>query len=296
MGLKIDSMMLIVFRGIGQVIFQENALSGAIMLAGIFYNSVNMGLYALLGTAISTLTAWLLGISTQAIRQGLYGFNGTLVGIGVALFFAYSWLSLFLLVVACMAVTYVARAMNERCMLPGLTAPFVLVTWGLLGLLHICPSLSVGQAQMGQAQLGFSFLDALSFSFGQIMLQGDSLVTGGLFLGAIACNASKMACNALLGCVLALGVVFLPAIEVSHVNNGLFGYNSILAFLAIACVVPIRTHRYPKAMLATGLAILLQWAGLALGLTTLTAPFVLAVWCVVGLDRYVRGKACRLDS
>ena len=48
-----------VLRGIGQVVFQDNPLSGAVILGGIFYNSWIYGTACLLGTIISTLTALL---------------------------------------------------------------------------------------------------------------------------------------------------------------------------------------------------------------------------------------------
>lgn len=49
--------LLILGRGIGQVMFQNNALSGLLMLIGIFLNSWQMGVLAVSGNIISTLTA-----------------------------------------------------------------------------------------------------------------------------------------------------------------------------------------------------------------------------------------------
>ncbi|HSC56482.1 MAG TPA: urea transporter, partial [Nitrospira sp.] len=43
-----------VLRGIGQVVFQNNPVSGAVILAGIFYNSWIYGIACLFGTIIST--------------------------------------------------------------------------------------------------------------------------------------------------------------------------------------------------------------------------------------------------
>ena len=48
-----------VLRGIGQVVFQNNPISGAVILAGIFYNSWIYGTVCLFGTIISTATALL---------------------------------------------------------------------------------------------------------------------------------------------------------------------------------------------------------------------------------------------
>ena len=78
--------LLILGRGVGQVMFQNNALSGALMLVGILLNSWQMALLAVAGNVISTLTAYISGYSREDINNGLYGFNGTLVGIAVGVF------------------------------------------------------------------------------------------------------------------------------------------------------------------------------------------------------------------
>lgn len=75
--------LLILGRGIGQVMFQNNALSGLLMLIGIFLNSWQMGLLAVSGNIISTSTGRISGYDRDDIKNGLYGFNGTLVGIAV---------------------------------------------------------------------------------------------------------------------------------------------------------------------------------------------------------------------
>src|SRR3974377_1790691 len=73
----------IFLRGIAQVFFQENALTGLLFLIGIAAASPLMGIGALVGTVLSTVTAKLLKYDEGQIRAGIYGFNGTLVGIAV---------------------------------------------------------------------------------------------------------------------------------------------------------------------------------------------------------------------
>ena len=46
--------LLILGRGIGQVMFQNNALSGLLMLVGILLNSWQMALLAIAGNVVST--------------------------------------------------------------------------------------------------------------------------------------------------------------------------------------------------------------------------------------------------
>ena len=100
---------LILGRGVGQVMFQNNALSGSLMLAGILLNSWQMALMAIAGNVVSTLTACLSGYSREDIRNGLYGFNGTLVGIAIGVFMPVSVASLSLLVAGACLSTWIAR-------------------------------------------------------------------------------------------------------------------------------------------------------------------------------------------
>ena len=89
---------LILGRGIGQVMFQNNALSGGLMLLGIAFNSWQLAVLSVLGTVVSTLTASLSGYDKEDIRNGLYGFNGTLVGIAIGVFMEINVTSLLLLI------------------------------------------------------------------------------------------------------------------------------------------------------------------------------------------------------
>lgn len=283
---KILETLKVLLKGVGQVIFQENALSGALMLLGIFLNSWRMGLAAMGGVCASTLTAWGLGYDRGPIRKGLYGFNGTLVGIAVICFMPFSYVSVLFLLVGAALSTVVTHLFARQQLLPTLTAPFVLITWLIIFVKSLL--LSDGAVQSGSVDDSVNILSAMSLSYGQIMLQGGSLFTGLLFLLAILVNSRAMALQSVIAMLLSLLVVLIPSvISTDSVNSGLYGYNSILTFLAIESVVEMkcRRRRSVLALLSMVISIILQYAGLKAGLVTLTAPFVLAVWIVVLIDR-----------
>ena len=50
-----------------------------------------MGFAGVLGLLASTLMALILGMDRGAVRAGLYGFNGVLVGLALATFLAPHW-------------------------------------------------------------------------------------------------------------------------------------------------------------------------------------------------------------
>src|SRR3954462_8272523 len=74
-GVDIPDPALHVLRGIGQVFFQENALTGACFVLGIAFGSPLMALGAVIGAAIGTATARVLNFDESERRAGLYGFN-----------------------------------------------------------------------------------------------------------------------------------------------------------------------------------------------------------------------------
>lgn len=119
-----------IMRGIAQVMFVNNPISGLLITAALFLQNPWWALNGLLGTLVSTASAFLLGLNRSGgismnassspslllifsgvlsahepflplrdvISAGLYGYNGTLVGILMAVFSAkggwYWWLFL----------------------------------------------------------------------------------------------------------------------------------------------------------------------------------------------------------
>src|SRR3712207_6330988 len=122
-------------RGVGQVMFQNNPLTGAIFLVGILVNSSELAGAGLLGLAASTLAAYLLGADRALIRNGLFGFNGILVGIGLAFFLEFDPLLAVYIVLGAAVSTVLMMALANLLGIwdmPALTAPFVLTAWLLL--------------------------------------------------------------------------------------------------------------------------------------------------------------------
>ena len=167
--------LLILGRGVGQVMFQNNALSGALMLVGILLNSWQMALLAVAGNVISTLTAYISGYSREDINNGLYGFNGTLVGIAVGVFMSVTVGALVWLVLASCLSTWIARLLGLQRFLPGFTAPFILAVWILLAVCAwMFPALLLSSGDASGEQ-SLAFFRAFSLNIGQVMFQGSSI-------------------------------------------------------------------------------------------------------------------------
>lgn len=276
--------LLVLGRGIGQVMFQNNALSGLLMLIGIFLNSWQMGILAISGNIISTLTAHFSGYGRDDIKNGLYGFNGTLVGIAVGVFMELSIGSLLLMAVASCVSTWISRLFSFQRSLPGFTAPFILSVWGLLGFCTwVVPDMLLVSDTVTDTTQGINYFQTFSFGIGQVMFQGN-IWTGLLFLAGILINSRTAALYTVSGALFPIPLAFLLGIDAETLNMGLMGYNGVLCAIALG-------DRTLKSLVWAScsvlLSVILQIIGMNLGITTLTAPFVVSVWVIMGIQKLV---------
>ena len=81
------------FRGAGQVVFANNPLSGAFIIAALFAAvadgaSPAVAVCGVLGLFGATMAAVLLQMDRNALQSGLFGYNGCRAGLGAATFLA----------------------------------------------------------------------------------------------------------------------------------------------------------------------------------------------------------------
>lgn len=228
------------FRGSGQVMFQQNAWTGLVIWLGILWGSwINhvpeVAWGALVGLAASTLAGRLTGVDRTDGEEGLWGFNGILVGCAFPTFLANTWYMWVALVVCAMTTTWVRRGFNN-VMAPwkvnSLTFPFVFMTWIFLlaaRYYHALDPSGLSEATLSLAAGGA----APDASFGSLVvywLKGvsqvflvDSWVTGIFFLVALALNSRWAALWAAIGSAVALGLSFLFKCNPATITTGLFG-------------------------------------------------------------------------
>ena len=206
--------------------FQNNAVSGLLMLVGIACNSWLLALFALLGNFVGTLTAFFSGYSKEDIEDGLYGFNGTLVGIAVGIFMETGIASLLLLVAGSVLSTWIARMFGYQKLLPGFTAPFILTVWLLLALCRWWfPSLLLPSVMSEETT--FDLFQAFSLNIGQVMFQGGTVLSGLFFLAGILLNSRIHALYTVWGALLPLGMVWMVGSDYAAFNAVLFGYHAL---------------------------------------------------------------------
>jgi urea transporter len=288
-------------RGVGQVMFQNNPLTGALFLAAIGWGSYaadtpHTAIAGLLAVVVATLMAQWLRVDEMALRSGLCGYNGVLVGLALATFLAPGAL-LWVYVVLGAAVSVVAMLGTANAVKPwgvsALTFPFVLITWLLLLATYGFSGLTATALPSGSVVTAFQPYEASPLkvvdlvqgvlqSISQVFLKGSG-VAALLLLAGLAVNSLAAAAFALAGAVLAVATAHLLGAESALITGGLLGFSPVLTAIALGTVFYRPSFRVAAyAALGTVFTVIAQAAlNVALSplaISALTAPFVLVSW------------------
>ena len=298
-----------VSTGVGQVMFQQSAITGLIFLCGIFWGSYECGTPqvawgALAGTIAATLAAFPVNTGCSEGRSGLWGFNGTLVGCAFPTFFAptvFMWCSL---VLCAVLSTWVRAGMNNvlgKFHINSLTFPFVLLTWIFLLASRVMDSLiPLNAAAPVSSPDGFSMASLAIYwlkGISQVFLI-NSWITGILFLIGLAVCSRMAAAWAMAGSAIGIAIAFLFGADASGIENGLFGFSPVLTALAVGCVFNkpgLRSAIWTIFAVITTVfmqaatnAFLSTWE-----LPALTAPFCVTTWMFLLPACISNGKFCK---
>lgn len=113
----------------GQVMFNENVITGLFFLLAIFINNKLMALYALYAALLGSFSGWLiLTDHTEAINSGLMGYNAILCAIALT---GNKWSDFLWITIAIIFSTIINIGIGTMGIIT-LTAPFVLSTWIIL--------------------------------------------------------------------------------------------------------------------------------------------------------------------
>lgn len=288
-----------VSRGVGQVMFQDNGWTGLLFLIGIFVGAYQEGFPlvawgALVGVIVSTLTGHILRLPDQHGANGLWGFNGVLVGCAFPTFLAntvWMWIAM----IICSAMTTVARSgmdnILDRWKMSSFTFPFVFCTWVFLlsaRLFQGFPAVNMGTPEFAHGHdevISYGFLNLLTYwlnGISQVFLI-KSWITGLLFLAGLAVSSWRAALWAAVGSAIGLIVALVWDGPGQDVANGLYGFSAVLTAIALGatfCNFSWRSALW--AVFGTIATVFIQAAMNAffapMGLPTLTGPFCVGTW------------------
>lgn len=286
-------------RGIGQVMFQDNMWTGLLFTIGIFWGAYAEGFPAVawglvVGALVSTLTGYILQLPDKNGAQGLWGFNGCLVGCAFPTFLGntvWMWIAL----VICSAMTiWVQSGLDNvfgKWKLSAFTFPFVLSTWFFL--LASRYFNGIPPEYMGSPELPGDVHNVLNFGFGDLVvywLKGiaqvfliNNWVTGIFFLAALAISSLRAAIWAAIASALALLTVIVWQGPGADIAEGLYGFSAVLTGIALGATFCNNTWKsWIWALIGIFITVFIQAAMNAffapMGLPTLTGPFCVATW------------------
>lgn len=269
-------------KGLGQIMLQDNALTGLLFLVGLFLSSINMGIAVIISVCVATFTAKLLKFESSDISKGLYGFNAALVGVALILF-CKPTLIVWCCIVICAIISTVIQHFFITNKITVFTLPFVLVTWAALFIINLfLPELNVAaspEIANNEIDFGFAFR-----GYGQVIFQ-DSLLAGVLFFVAVFINKPLAALYGLAGSIIAVFVSQPFSIPVENVNLGLVSYNAVLCAIVFA---GNKTKDGIWVLFSVVLTTIISLFMTTLPFPQLTFPFVAASFTTLILKNNIR--------
>jgi urea transporter len=288
-------------RGIGQVMFQDNPLSGLLFFIAIGWGSFVAGMPEVaIGGVVAllagTLTAQWLRVDAAGLAAGLYGYNAYLVGLALGTFLAVSplfWIYVALGGAVSVVATLGMANVFKTWGVAALTAPFVLTTWLLLLATYAFTAIEGSGLPMSAEvtpldpsatnPLAFGdFLQGILKSISQVFLKA-SILAALLLLAGLAVNSLAAAAFAVGGAIVAVIAGHILGAESDLVTGGLMGFSPVLTAIAIGAVFYQPSPRVALyAFVGTVFTVIAQGAMnvvlMPFGIPTLTAPFVLVSW------------------
>jgi len=246
-------------RGVGQVLFLNSPTCGLITLGGLAVGDPYLSFLAATGAITATAIAQGAGLDRTALKDGLWGYNGCLVGCAAAVFvsplpttaavmslsFSAAAKGMATTVVGSAATPFVAAALKPALgSVPQFTLAFNMVTLSML--LRSRPLLPSSSASSSSEPLVETATAAAVDTTGimdvvlNAPLQGisqifvvESSLAGAVILGGIAYYSRGLAGHTLLGSSIGAAAGLALGADMSAISMGLWGFNSALTSLGV---------------------------------------------------------------
>ena len=279
---KIKTIVETVLKGIGQIMLQESAWTGLLFLIAICYDSLLMGVGALISCIIATTTARICKFSNENIKAGLYGFNATLIGVGLVFFFETSPLIWFLIVLGSILSTLLME-FSIRKKIPFFTFPFIVITViAVLSIQHF--GLATARIPAVNVEMdGLEVFEVAAHAYSEVIFQG-TIAAGLLFFTGVFLNNPTAALYGFVAAVIAGAIAHFDKDSVKLIEDGMFSFNAVLCGIACSGTKP-RDGLY--VLLSVVIATYFDIFMMHNGWITLTFPFVLSMWVIGPLKKIV---------
>ncbi|KAM9836569.1 urea transporter 1 [Aulostomus maculatus] len=276
-------------RGVARVILANNPLSGALILAALFWASPWQGLLGTLGALASTLTAVIIGQDSAEVSRGLHGFNGMLVSLLMGVFSSagdwYWWLLLPVCLgsATCVLLYSGLSRVLDRWDLPVAVFPFNIT----IALFLLCTgpdnpyfphhlATAPGMPEPNGTELSaLKVLCGIPLGVGQIFACG-ALGPSLLILGAVLLYSPLLAVHALLGSAVGTLAGLSMAVRHASLYSGQLGFNGALGCMAVGGL--FFTFSWRTHLFAIASAFLAAYADIALSNLLATVGLPACSW------------------
>ena len=283
-------------RGIGQVYFCNNPISGLLILVGLFLQSTRVAVHGLIGLVAGNAFALVLGFDKGLVASGLFGYNPVLVGLAIATFVSsdkhggYDYKIVVATIVAAALSTVLFVAMSKVLVpykSPPFTLPFNVATGVFLFAVANMNNVSMGSVNQPALPVFDSDTDQDLISveaffagtlrgIGQVFLAND-LIACALILAGIGLCSRVLVAAAWGGSLIGTALAVLAGAPNDLVEQGLYSYNSSLTLAAMVLFYVPSIGSILVAMVAVILTVLVQFTLEVLlmpyGLPVMTVPF-----------------------
>ena len=310
-------------RGVGQVCFMNNPVTGLAILIAMCFGEVWLGVAGAIGLAVSTATALLIGMDRGLIRAGLFGFNGVLVGAGLSLFLQPDWDALVIVwIVVGAAFSSILHAALASVFLGAFKVPPFTLAFNFMTLLFLIGALNFANGRVGgliapaDAQVTGGtvsntlrsavdtdsannlegILNAVFRGIGQLFF-ANSVWAGIIIIVGIAVCSRIAAGFALVGSAAGMLTGLALGANGVAIYNGLWGFNSFDAAIAVGGVFFVLSWRVGILAVACAVLAAMLFGAIASlftpwGLPALTLPFCFATLAFVLL----KGMSTKLEA
>ncbi|MFI3274591.1 urea transporter [Vibrio sp.] len=291
-------------NGIGQVYFTSSVVTSLLLLLAISIESIPLACLTLLGASCSyTLdryTHYSINTNrktTHDLNSGMYALNGALIGLFIGNFFGVTPILAVVTVLGALLTVPIAKIVFSFKKYHGYTSAFVVTSWGIYvvqSTFELSAFSTSSIALMPLINIGTDVGTYLP-TFIVTMLKGISQVSfinnelsGLVILVAIALNSFKHAVWILLAVLISTLFSSLINADNELIAQGLYGYNAILATLALVLYPRVP---WPFVILGILLSCLITLGFHTLALLPLTAPFILSTWAAVYLSGLLQKRS-----
>lgn len=280
-------------RGVGQVDLQAGLVTGVIITVALFSAGWKPGVFGLLGAAVATGSATLLGADRSRIHNGLEGYCGALIGIAAVSFLGLhlsTWLVAISGAVACTVVSASMGTILGTWKLAALTGPFCVVGTaiavgapGFERIWHGGAGAALPDATTGSTAMTFGRLvESLLTNVAEVFLL-DQWWAGLIMLIGLGMAGGRVLAAACAGSVIGTLTAWAVGAPATLITSGIYGYNAVLVMIALAATflapsTATLAYAVVAAIFATVLTASLANLFAPFGGHTLTWPFNLTTW------------------